>query len=81
MTDRSKFVDQRAVLYGSRRVVLRLNVGRLRRTGHGVIVGPDGADVCVHPPQEPPGYDLAKQHHSVWCDVCHRAIWYEDDPA
>lgn len=33
---------------------------------------------CVHQPQEPPGYDLAKQHRSVWCDVCHRAIWYED---
>jgi len=42
-----------------------------------VIFGPPP---CDHPPQEPPGYDLAKTHHSVWCDVCHRAIWYEDDP-
>jgi len=32
---------------------------------------------CVHPPQEPPGYDLARPHYSRWCDSCHRAIWYE----
>jgi hypothetical protein len=47
------------------------------------IFGPDDdGDACEHPPQEPPGYRLERTHHSIWCDTCARAIWYEDeDPA